>query len=264
MASASTKKPTSVQTYRHDPSLVIRLEYDQTTSWQSVFLNGELRSSMHCPAGRRIDHEFKGHDSLADRCGYLSFWRVNFAVEKGTFRIRYQITRRDGKGDNDKWCWWDRNTEGDDWNGFPYYWPDEKAPICTSCLEELTCTTCSPPESVKCASCGSSFECGVCNPPDPPPPPACSKCNERLVCPECENATRHECEDCGATLTCEACHPCDEDPRPVYKLDRIRDTLVSMDADELKQSVINALRTQARASRAFGDVLDEIRSGLGD
>ena len=121
MAGRSKKNRASVQTFRYSKGLAIRLEYDPVDQRQSVFLNNELRSSFNCAIGEIAEHIFRSHDEIAEKNYWEStVWRVQFAAEHETSRIRYRICCRDGKRDDDdaEWYWCDENASAKDW----FYW----------------------------------------------------------------------------------------------------------------------------------------------
>ena len=185
------RKGTSVQTYRYSRELAIQLEYDQADQRQSVFLNGELRSSFHCPVGFRAEHTFRGHDSLAEEKGHVSEWRIGFATDQSTYRIRYEILRRNTEGEDTKWYWWDRNLESDDLLCFPEFTQGDKIEVeCQLCGYELLCPSCDPEQHVSCQKCRADLVCPECDPPEEPY--KCCECGEPLSCATCATSDERE------------------------------------------------------------------------
>ncbi|MDX2200847.1 MAG: hypothetical protein SF069_17965 [Phycisphaerae bacterium] len=238
-ANAKTKR-TSVQTYRHSARLVIRLEYDQADERQSVFLNSELRSSFHCPAGFRAEHSFRGTDPVAEERGHESEWRIIFAVEEKTFRIRHDISRRNDSGEDLKWYWWDRNTEPDEWMRFPEFDDGEQI-------------------EVECDSCGTTKQCPEC---EPPATVNCEKCSTELICPKCEPPAQSDiCVECGGTRTCE-CNQ-EEMPRLVHDVARMQEELEQIGAERLCSTIIEIVGNQADSSTSWATVIEQVLEEVG-
>lgn len=233
MAGSSKKKGTSVQSYRYNTRLAIRLEYDQGDERQSVFLNGELRSSFHCPVGFRAEHTFRGHDAISDERGHLGEWTVKFAVEQNTFRIRYELLRRNTGGDDTKWYWWDRNT--DDWTRFPELNEGGQA-------------------DVECESCGTTKKCPVCESPDTI---ECNMCSAELICPECNPPDT--CDECGASFTCE----CDRGPRLVHDVSRMQEQLEQIGGERLRSAIVEIVGNQTDSAASWATLIEQVLNEAG-
>jgi len=206
MATKSRRKGISVQTYRHSSKLAIRLEYDHGAEQQSVFLNGELKSSFHCPVGFRAKHTFRGEDEISREEDYWGEWSIDFAVEQHTYRIRYELSRRNTGGEDTKWYWWDRNTEPEEWERFPVCDEDTQSePQCDRCGSDLKCPACTP--SI-CSECGTEKTCLNCL------TAICPSCEVPLRCPSCSTSAYRLtsaqslpafCQNCNTELECPYC-----------------------------------------------------------
>lgn len=152
---------TSVQVFRYSRNFAIRLEFDRIDERQCVFVNNELRSAFHCPAGFHVEHVFRGTDPMSEES--FGEWKIKFAVEEPTFRIRYEMSRRNAGGSDTKWYWYDRNVEPDAWQKFPEF--EDREPIAPEPDahdndQPLVCTCPVHGLEMHCAEC--DFECGLC------------------------------------------------------------------------------------------------------
>ena len=235
MGASAPRKGITVQMYRCSERLAIRLEYDRAEQRQSVFLNSELRSAFYCPVGFEATHVFRGHDAVSAERGHMSEWRVRFAVEQNTFRIRHEICRRDADGNDTKWYWWDRNIEPDEWRKFPKYSEGKQVKVqCVSCGKTLLCPSCSPQET--CPGCGAD-----------------------LVCPECSDAI--ECPSCGETFSCPNCS--DERPQLAYAVVRMQEELRAVDAPKLQAVLIDVIGDQFNSVTSWTTIMEQVLNEAG-
>lgn len=151
-SSRGPKKQVSVQTYHWGNGLTVRLEYDQKEEKQSVFLNDHLVSSFLCPPGKMATHSFRSTDAKTEEGGYLGDYRIRFAVEAGTFQIRYEVLRKNAGGSDTAWYWIDRNMEPKEWCRF------------SAADDEHQGTECS--EAEWCEKCGTILLCPQCQQDD--------------------------------------------------------------------------------------------------
>ena len=236
----SKRKGTSVQTYRFSRQLAIRLEYDHADQRQSVFLNGELRSSFHCPVGFLAEHMFRGHDAISEERGHFGEWRVKFAAEQNTYRIRYELLRRNTDGDDTKWYWWDRNVESGDFTCFPAYDKGDKIEVeCETCGYFLRCAGCNPEEFVRCEKCGEDLACPECDPPEDP----------------------NKCFECGGPLFCEVCE--EREPRLVHDVARMQEEIQQIDANRLQDVLVYAIGSQVDSSTSWATVMEQVLTEAG-
>ena len=241
MATSGCKKGVSVQTYRYNERLAIRLEYDRGEQRQSVFLNGELRSAFLCPVGCEATHTFRGHDAMSAERGSVSEWRVRFGVEQNSFRIRYEICRRNTDGDDTKWYWWDRNTEPEEWSRFPECDEEGQVQVCGECGTNLTCPECTGPEWGECAKCYTEMVCPECDPPQP----------------------REECAECGGPLHCEACDSGEREPKLVHDVARMQEELQAIEPSRLQAALVEAIGRQEDSETGWATVIEQVLNESG-
>lgn len=228
MSTANPKKNTAVQVFRFSAKLAIRIEYDKAEQRQSVFVNGELRSSFYCPVGYQATHEFKGVDAIAMERGRLSIWRIRIAAESDTYRIRYEICRRDSDGSDTKWYLWDHNVKHDDWDAIPEYDSDEDEDE----DEEVS--------QIACGTCGSNLACPKCNP------------QESRLCPGCGNYL--------AGLECNS----RESPlRLIYDVARMQEALEDISPTDLHLRLIEYIGEQSDSSTTWADMIVQILVSAG-
>lgn len=174
------KRQVSIQTYHWGNGLTVRLEYDQKEEKQSVFLNDRLVSSFLCPPGKMATHSFRSTDAKTEEAGHLGDYRVQFAVEPGTFQIRYEISRKNAGGSDTAWYWYDRNVEPEEWSRFPAADNEHQRVECPDCGTKLICPECKS-DAPECPDCGEELTCTKCNPAN-----KCDKCGIGLLCPQCQ------------------------------------------------------------------------------